>query len=126
MTIKLTNTASNHIKETIESLSKKDNTQIIGIKFGVKKTGCSGYAYTVDFLYQDQAQNNKNLNIKDCEVFQDNNINIYVANEDLQFINGMHVDYVQTGLGSVMVFDNPNAANECGCGESFSLKEKEE
>ena len=119
MAITLTNTAVSHIKDTLASLSKDNNNQIVGIIFGVKKTGCSGYAYTVDFMHQDS-------NTENYSVFDNNNINIYVAKENLKFIDGMNVDYVQKGLGSVMVFDNPNAENECGCGESFSLKEKQE
>lgn len=120
MNITLTDAAHKHIKETINTLSKS-NGNILGVQFGVKKTGCSGYSYTIDFLYKDV----RDINLENFSVFKNKDLDIYVSNDDLKFIEGMNVDYIQKGLGSVMVFDNPNAENECGCGESFSLKEKD-
>jgi len=119
MNITLTDSAIKHIKDTIDSLSKNDNS-IIGVQFGVKKTGCSGYSYTIDFL-----KNSENRNLDDFTIIKNKDLSVYVTNKDLKFIEGMNVDYIQKGLGYVMVFENPNAENECGCGESFSLKEKD-
>lgn len=111
--ITLTDNAAGHIKSEIQkSQSKGDN--IIGLRLGIKKTGCSGYAYVLDFV-----KNNPN---HEDRVFTSQGVNIYVDQDSYLFVSGTEIDYVNKGIGSVMVFHNPNATAECGCGESFSIK----
>ena len=84
----------------------------IGLRLGIKKTGCSGFAYVVD--YADEVSDND-------VVFDTDNVKVIVDQQSLELIDGTEVDYVQEGLNEAFRFRNPNAAGECGCGESFSV-----
>lgn len=84
----------------------------VGVRFGVRKTGCSGYAYTVD-LAQAVAEGDS--------VFDHDGIQVLVDAKALPFIEGTEIDYRRQGLNSNFVFRNPNATGECGCGESFTV-----
>ena len=83
----------------------------IGLRLGIKKTGCSGFAY-VD--YADE------VNDSDV-VFDTDDVKVIVDQQSLELIDGTEVDYVREGLNEAFRFKNPNAAGECGCGESFSV-----
>lgn len=84
----------------------------IGLRLGIKKTGCSGFAYVVD--YADE--------VADTDVvFDDRDVKVIVDRESLELIDGTEVDYVREGLNEAFRFRNPNATGECGCGESFSV-----
>lgn len=84
----------------------------VGVRFGIRKTGCSGYAYTVD-LAQAVAENDS--------VFDHDGIQVLVDAKALPFIEGTEIDYKRQGLNANFVFRNPNATGECGCGESFTV-----
>lgn len=84
----------------------------IGLRLGIKKTGCSGFAYVVD--YADE------VNDSDV-VFDTDDVKVIVDQQSLELIDGTEVDYVREGLNEAFRFRNPNAAGECGCGESFSV-----
>jgi len=84
----------------------------IGVRFGIKRTGCSGYAYTVD-IAQSVADNDS--------VFDQNGIRVLVDPKALPFVDGTEIDFRRQGLNSMFVFSNPNATGECGCGESFTI-----
>lgn len=84
----------------------------IGVRFGIKRTGCSGYAYTVD-IAQSVADNDS--------VFDQDGIRVLVDPKAMPFINGTEIDFRRKGLSSMFVFSNPNATGECGCGESFTI-----
>jgi len=84
----------------------------IGIIVGVKKTGCSGYAYTLEFADKWRAENH--LTIFD-------NLYIWVEEEALELLEGITIDYVDKGLGSTFEFINPKEKARCGCGESFTV-----
>ncbi|MFW2404734.1 MAG: iron-sulfur cluster assembly protein IscA [Gammaproteobacteria bacterium] len=84
----------------------------IGLRLGIKKTGCSGFAYVVD--YADEVSDND-------VVFDTDNVKVIVDQQSLELIDGTEVDYVREGLNEAFRFRNPNAAGECGCGESFSV-----
>ena len=85
----------------------------LGLRFGVKKTGCSGWGYIADLA--------KDARPGDT-VFDDQGVRIYVDAESLSFVDGTEIDFLKAGLNEQFVFRNPNATAECGCGESFTTK----
>ncbi len=108
MSIELTENAAKHVKAM---LSKRQ--QGIGLRLGTRKSGCSGYAYVVE--YADDVRDND-------QVIQSNGITVVVDAGSLQHLDGMTVDYVRTNaLNAGFEFINPNAKDACGCGESVSF-----
>lgn len=83
-----------------------------GVRVGVRTTGCSGLAYIVEFV--------DNIEENDT-VFVSNNISIVVDAKGLTYLDGTELDYGRDGLNEGFKFNNPNAKDECGCGESFSV-----
>jgi iron-sulfur cluster assembly protein len=84
----------------------------VGLRLGVKKTGCSGFAYVVN--YADE------IHPGDA-VFEERGVKIVVDQASLPLIDGTVVDFVKQGLNEAFKFQNPKARVECGCGESFSV-----
>lgn len=84
----------------------------MGLRVGIKKTGCSGYAYLVDYVDAIRT---------DDEVFDQEGIKVVVDRESLKLIDGTEVDFVKQGINEAFKFRNPNVKGECGCGESFSV-----
>jgi Fe-S cluster assembly protein SufA/iron-sulfur cluster assembly protein len=84
-----------------------------GIVLGVKKSGCSGFKYDLQLMRE--VEGNEKL----FQVAED--VTLYVTTDALPYVNGTEIDYSTQGLNSTMVFNNPNAKDECGCGESFSV-----
>lgn len=84
----------------------------LGLRLGIKQTGCSGFAYVID--YADEVQD-------DDVVFESGGVSVIVDKPSLEYIDGTRVDFVKQGLNEAFKFDNPKAAGECGCGESFSV-----
>ena len=85
----------------------------LGLRFGVQKTGCSGWGYVADMAKEERPGDT---------VFESDGVRIYVDADSLAFVDGTVIDFVKQGLGEVFVFANPNATAECGCGESFTTK----
>ena len=83
-----------------------------GVRFGIKRTGCSGFGYTVD-LADAAAENDA--------VFEQDGLRLVVDRKALPFIDGTQIDFQRQGLNASFVFSNPNATGECGCGESFTV-----
>lgn len=108
MAIVLTEQAARHVKEHASQQGRRDG----GLRLGVKTTGCSGLAYTVD--YSDDVRD-------DDQVFEQHGIRIVVDRKSLPFLDGMEVDYIRDGLNRRFDFRNPNVKASCGCGESFSV-----
>ena len=106
MAIKLTNSAAERIRGFLE----KDGG--IGLRLGVKRTGCSGWAYVVQLA--------SGVEPGDV-VFEDQGIKIVVHSESLGFLDGSEIDFTSEGLGRSFQFNNPNVTDECGCGESFTV-----
>lgn len=107
MAITLTQTAADHVNEFLASRGKG-----IGLRLGVKTTGCSGMAYVLEFVDE--------LNPED-EVFEDHGVKIIVDRKSLVYIDGTEVDFTREGLNEGFKFSNPNEAAQCGCGESFTV-----
>jgi len=107
MAIQLTDVAANRVLGFLEDRGKG-----IGLRLGVKTTGCSGMAYVIEFV--DDIQN-------DDSVFESNGVKIVVDAKSLIFIDGTEVDFAREGLNEGFQFKNPNAKDECGCGESFTV-----
>lgn len=83
----------------------------IGLRFGVQRTGCSGWGYLVD-LAREQRDGDT--------VFEQDGVRIFVDADSLALVDGTRVDFLKQGLNEQFVFENPNVAAECGCGESFT------
>ncbi|MEB0138526.1 MULTISPECIES: iron-sulfur cluster assembly accessory protein [unclassified Undibacterium] len=101
----------NAAKKILAQLIK--NGKGIGLRVGVKKVGCSGFAYT--FAYAEAVG-------ADDQVFDSHNARLVVDTASLPFLDGAQLDFVKDGFNETFKFNNPNAASECGCGESFNLK----
>lgn len=89
----------------------RDKPEALGLRFGVRKTGCSGFAYVVDLVDEVGA---------DDQVFESRGIKVIVASDSLAMVDGTEIDFAKQGLGAQFVFRNPNVSAECGCGESFT------
>jgi iron-sulfur cluster assembly protein len=82
-----------------------------GLRFGVKRTGCSGWGYAVDLA----------RDVRDSDtVFEQDGVRIHVDADSLALVDGTQIDFLKQGLNEQFVFRNPNVAGECGCGESFT------
>lgn len=90
----------------------RDQPGSVGLRFGVKKTGCSGFAYVVDITDKVGAND---------QVFESRGVKVLVDAESLPLIDGTEIDFTRQGLNAQFVFRNPNVAAECGCGESFTV-----
>jgi len=108
--IQLTENAAKQIKTQLSKRGKG-----LGLRVGIKKNGCSGWAYTYDYADEVRAGD---------QVFEANEAKVVVDEKSLEFIDGAKLDFVKDGLKQVFKFDNPNVDATCGCGESFSVKEK--
>lgn len=84
----------------------------VGLRLSVKKTGCSGFAYVVNYADEIGA---------DDLVFDDQGVKVIVDRASLGYIDGTVVDFVKQGLNEAFRFRNPNVKGECGCGESFTV-----
>jgi iron-sulfur cluster assembly protein len=85
----------------------------VGLRFGVKKTGCSGWGYLADLAREQRA---------DDTVFEQDGVRILVDAESLTLVDGTEIDFLKQGLNEQFVFRNPNVTAECGCGESFTTR----
>jgi len=106
MPIRLSDAAAERVKSHLAQRGRG-----LGLRLGVKRTGCSGWSYVLD--YADEAG-------ADDVTFQDQGVTVVVDRDSLPLIEGTRLDFVRDGLNEVFRFENPNASGECGCGESFS------
>ena len=84
----------------------------VGLRLAIKRTGCSGYAYVVNYA--------EDVGPSDT-VFEDQGVKVVVDAGSLALVDGTEVDFVKHGLNEAFKFRNPKARAECGCGESFSV-----
>lgn len=107
MAISLTASAAKRVRNYLDRRGHG-----VGLRVGVRKTGCSGYAYVIDYA--------DSIGDQDT-VFEDGGVKVIVDAKSLSLIDGTEVDYVKDGLNEAFKFRNPNVKGECGCGESFSI-----
>ncbi len=108
MAIQLTENAAQHIQRMLEKRGSG-----IGLRLGTKKSGCSGFAYLVDYADEVSEQD---------VVFEDHGVKVVVDRASLPRLDGMELDYVKSNiLNEGFEFRNPNVKDSCGCGESFSV-----
>ncbi|MEA3410916.1 MAG: iron-sulfur cluster assembly accessory protein [Pseudomonadota bacterium] len=104
----MTEAAVRHVMNQIERRGSG-----IGVRLGIKKMGCSGFGYQVDFI--DEAGED------DREYPVTEGLSVYVDPQALPYVKGTQLDYVREGLNATFKFINPNVQDTCGCGESFSV-----
>ena len=110
MAITLTQNAAQQIQGQLAKRGKG-----LGLRIGIKKVGCSGFAYTFDYADEVRAGD---------QLFESHNAKVVIDTDSLSLLDGSRLDFVKEGLKQSFKFDNPNVDNTCGCGESFSVKEK--
>lgn len=109
MAVTLTENAAKQIRKQVSKRGKG-----LGLRVGVKKEGCSGFAYVFDYADQLKAGD---------QVFETWNASVVIDAASLPYLDGSCVDFVKEGLNDSFKVGNPNVDNTCGCGESFSVKE---
>jgi iron-sulfur cluster assembly protein len=107
MAISLTANAAAHVQSQLDARGRG-----MGIRVGVKTTGCSGMAYVLEFV--DEL-------MEEDQVFEGHGVKVVVDPKSLLYIDGTQMDFVKEGLNEGFKFTNPNSAGECGCGESFTV-----
>jgi len=107
MAITLTESAARHVAAQMQRRGKG-----AGLRLGVRTSGCSGFAYQLDFA--DEADPSD-------LAFESHGVKVFVDRKNLPFVDGTELDFVREGLNEGFRFNNPNVAAECGCGESFSV-----
>ena len=105
--ITISERAAGHIARYLEKRGKG-----IGLRLGIRTTGCSGLAYKMEYVDEAQAQD---------LLFEQHGVKLFVDPESLQYIDGTEVDFVREGLNEGFKFVNPNEKASCGCGESFTV-----
>jgi iron-sulfur cluster assembly protein len=107
MAITLTQAAASRVKQFLDNRGKG-----VGLRLGVKTTGCSGMAYVIE--YADAIEDND-------MVFEDQGVKVIVNPKSLAYLDGTELDYAKEGLNEGFRFNNPNVKDTCGCGESFNV-----
>ncbi|WP_427312986.1 iron-sulfur cluster assembly protein IscA [Cupriavidus sp. H39] len=105
--ITMTEKAAKHVARYLERRGKG-----VGLRLGVKTTGCSGLAYKLEYVDELLAED---------QVFESHGIKVIVDAKSLPYIDGTELDYAREGLNEGFRFNNPNVKDECGCGESFTV-----
>lgn len=107
MAITLTDAAANRVKDFLANRGKGE-----GLRLAVRTSGCSGMAYVIEFADV----------IDDGDsVFEDNGVKLIIDAKSLVYLDGTEVDFAKEGLSEGFKFNNPNAKDSCGCGESFNV-----
>ncbi|ACX82272.1 MULTISPECIES: iron-sulfur cluster assembly protein IscA [Aggregatibacter] len=107
MSITLTESAADRVKTFLAKRGKG-----IGLRLGVKTSGCSGLSYMLEFV---DALN------EDDQVFEQHGVKVIVDTKSLVYLDGTQLDFTKEGLNEGFKFANPNVKDECGCGESFNV-----
>ena len=104
-------TITDRAADRITKIITEANEDVIGVKVGVDKTGCSGYAYKLDYA----------KNVDGCDVVETKGVKVFIEPTAIMFLIGSQMDYTTDKLSSRFTFINPNEKTTCGCGESFNV-----
>ena len=107
MAVSLTHRAAEHVQRYIERRGKG-----VGLRLGVRTTGCSGLAYKLEFADETRPEDT---------TFESNGVRVFVDPKSLAYLDGTELDFVKEGLNEGFKFNNPNEKDRCGCGESFNV-----
>ena len=107
MAVTLTEAAAQHVQKSLAKRGKG-----MGVRLGVKTTGCSGLAYQLEYV---DALASEDM------VFDQHGVKLMVDPKSLAYLDGTELDYVREGLQEGFKFNNPNERDRCGCGESFRV-----
>ena len=107
MAITMTDSAAERVRGFLANRGKG-----VGLRLGVKTSGCSGMAYVLEFVDETDA---------DDEIFEAKGVRIVVDKKSLIYLDGTELDYAKEGLNEGFKFNNPNVKDACGCGESFTV-----
>ena len=106
--VSMTEAAIKHVRKQLEK-----NPQMAGVRLAVKKSGCSGFKYDVEFV-ESADEGDEVIQVAD-------DVTLFVAADARGYVRGTEIDFTREGLNSIIKFNNPNAKDLCGCGESFSV-----
>jgi iron-sulfur cluster assembly accessory protein len=106
--VSMTDAAIAHVRKQLTK-----NPDMAGIRLGVKKSGCSGFKYDVEFI--------EKADDGDDAITLADDVTLYIAADARAYVRGTEIDFTREGLNSTIKFNNPNAKDLCGCGESFSV-----
>lgn len=107
MAVTLTEQAAKHVANYISKRGKG-----IGLRLGVRTSGCSGMAYKLEFADESQ---------EDDQIFECHGVKVLIDPKSLPYLDGTELDYAREGLNEGFKFNNPNIKDQCGCGESFKV-----
>ncbi len=107
MAITLTESAAQHVERYLVQRGKG-----VGVRLGVKTTGCSGLAYKLEYADAIEPED---------QVFESHGVKVLIDPKSLGYLNGTELDFVREGLQQGFKFNNPNERDRCGCGESFRV-----
>jgi iron-sulfur cluster assembly protein len=107
MAVTLTDRAADHVQRYMAKRGKG-----VGVRLGVKTTGCSGLAYKLEFADEIRPED---------VTFESNGVRVLIDPKSLAYLDGTELDYVREGLNEGFKFNNPNEKDRCGCGESFNV-----
>lgn len=107
MAVTLTEQAAKHVSNFLQKRGKG-----VGLRLGVRTSGCSGMAYKLEFVDEVDAED---------EVYESHGIKVFVDARSVPYLDGTELDYTREGLNEGFRFNNPNIKDQCGCGESFNV-----
>ncbi|MFK8022116.1 MAG: iron-sulfur cluster assembly protein IscA [Pseudomonadales bacterium] len=107
MGVQVTEAAAAHIERHLQQRGKG-----LGIRLGVKTTGCSGMSYVLEFVDSEAEED---------FCYEEQGVRVYIDPKSHVYLDGTQLDFTKDGLNEGFLFKNPNAKSECGCGESFHI-----
>ncbi|MEW6645831.1 MAG: iron-sulfur cluster assembly protein IscA [Pseudomonadota bacterium] len=107
MAITITEAAARHVQKFLTNRG-----QGVGIRLGVKPSGCSGMSYVLEFVDELQPED---------QVFEGHGVKVIVDSKSMLYLDGTELDFAREGLNEGFKFNNPNVKDACGCGESFNV-----
>jgi len=108
MSVTLTESAAKQVQNQLNKRGKG-----VGLRLGVRESGCSGYAYVIDFADDVAGEDT---------VFEEHGVKVIINKDSLSFLDGLELDFAREGINSAFKFNNPNVKDACGCGESFTVE----